>query len=152
MSDGDKGDLKSLRKLWYKKLKDEGFRDIEISKFGNELEYGPLMGRTSSPYSNKREYNAGRFDTKGYEYYHSISTFLAHNPFYPGRASLMWHRWILELYAEGMSIRKILKRWEQGLLPVPRERLHVPTIHEAIQTHLPTIQAWYEQYKIDTGE
>lgn len=108
MGKGAKGDLKSLRKLWYKKLKDEGFRDIEISKFGNELEYGPLMGRTSSPYSNKREYNAGAYDTRAYEFYHGISTFLAHNPFYPGRASLMWHRWILELYAEGVSITLII--------------------------------------------
>lgn len=149
---GAKGDLKTLRKLWYKKLKDSGFRDIEISKHGNELEYGPLMGRTSSPYSNKREYNAGQYETGAYEFYHGISTFLAHNPYYPARASLMWHRWILELYAEGVSIRKILKRWESGELKALKRRLHVPTIHEVIHMHLPTIQKWYKEYKERTGE
>ena len=86
-------DLQKLQKLWYKKLKEEGFKDIEDPE-------GPRNGGRNASYSfeyiNMDQYQAVQ------DYYSMARQFSHEYAFNEVHNRIIW-----EYYAEGISVRKI---------------------------------------------
>ena len=136
----NKRDFRKLQKKWYAKLAKEGFKDLEVSqRTGNFREIGMLQG--ANIHQIKNTYERRSF---GAQLLNRVELFLVHNPNYPFGATRMWERWILELYSEGVSMRKILAKFNSGELIAFKKKVHLPTIHEVIHSHLGIIKKWYE--------
>lgn len=100
----DEDDLKVLKKIWYKKLKDSGFQDIEDINSPREL-----LKTWHSNYF-MRKYTPDEFEAKA-SYYRRCSHFLYDYSFDSDRERLVW-----ELHSEGLSFRDIAKRlWRYRL-------------------------------------
>lgn len=94
-----KDNLERLTKIWYDKLKDEGFEDIEW--------FNPKQsGGQNTPYlkdsalNYKRRYN--EFTAKHYQIMQNFCTFAT----FPSKK----HRYIIEFYTEGITFREIIKK------------------------------------------
>ena len=87
--------LKELQKLWYKKLEEQGFRDIEQSD-------GRL--REWDSFYFQHHFNPDLFRLK-HHYYYQATQFLNHlrdNPETPELHIEIWH-----MHSEGMGVRQI---------------------------------------------
>jgi hypothetical protein len=84
--------LKKLERIWYKKLKKDGFHDIE---------YSP--GTIKRGYSRSPQYLNQLSRTATEEYYGLASTFLNEYKFESEREAAIW-----EYHAEGLSTREIV--------------------------------------------
>lgn len=108
-------ELLKLQRLWYKRLKAEGFADIESMDADGSMD-SPMMSRTASGL-------AYRYDESVEEYYRLARHFLYQGAF---ESDIAKHCW--ELHAEGSSYREIVKSlpqngfypyelfWVQGLI------------------------------------
>ena len=85
-----------LQKLWYKKLKDEGFCDIEAMDKEGSMD-SPMMTQTMSGI-------AYRYDPSVEEYYRLARHFLYQGAFESDMAKHCW-----ELHSEGTSYREIVR-------------------------------------------
>jgi hypothetical protein len=132
-------EYRKLRKEWYAKLKAEGFKDLE-SDADSVWESRLLRGKTAGHLKYRI-----KTATSAYYYYHAIQNFLTHNPYWPYKASIMWHRWLLERHAEGASIRDLVRAYQSGLLITPGQKLHIPTAHAIIKKYLPLIAQWNKE-------
>lgn len=84
-----------LRKEWYKKLKEEGFEDVEWqSSHGTQ---SPYMKRSTGSIRRKH-----RFETE--QYYQIVANFATHYPFDSNLESV-----IMQKHALGWSYRRISK-------------------------------------------
>ncbi len=87
--------LKELQDLWYKKLKDDGFKDIETSEYFLKW---PVEGQIQQNlHENRSRYNEAKQD-----YYRLVGYFLHDYDFKVDKEKLIW-----EMHAEGLSLRKI---------------------------------------------
>lgn len=104
-------ELKKQQKVWYKKLKESGFEDIEY--FDKDMEPKHLLrgGSKFSPLTNEQE-NSMNYSSVGilneYEatvsYYDKARSLLHTIPFKNEQERLIW-----EMYSEGEAVRKIGK-------------------------------------------
>jgi len=91
----DDPELKALQKHWYKKLKDEGFNDIEDTNSPREL-----LKQWHSTYFY-RHYTVETFQDKQ-DYWRTCSRFLHSHTFQTVHEKKVW-----ELYCDGQSLRQI---------------------------------------------
>lgn len=91
-------DFKKLQKKWYKKLKDEGFKDIEVS---NEFEKLDTVLKGSKDQSL---FNLNTFDAKR-AYYYYAEQFLNYHEFDNESDRQMW-----ELHASGYFHKEIAEK------------------------------------------
>lgn len=89
-------EYKRLKKIWYKKLKESGFNDIETGDVQVRLK----GGSSSSRY--KKAYGEGVYQQTRQEYYYMAHQFLHGYEFKSGLDKAIW-----EYHVEGISIRKI---------------------------------------------
>lgn len=90
--------FKDLQVLWYQKLKDAGFEDIENTR----IEGAPLVYYHSHRFATA--YNP-LFFSQRQEYYRLAGIFLYHHEFDSSTERSIW-----ELHSEGLSIAKIAIR------------------------------------------
>lgn len=90
--------FEETKRLWYKKLKDSGFKDIE---YNDVNENGPLM--KSGPQSVKNTKNEILRDAVE-SYYRMCYHFLNWYDFENDTEKVIW-----EYHTEGLSVRKIVK-------------------------------------------
>lgn len=83
-------EFKALQDKWYKKLKQEGFEDIE--RAGGALKTDPMQ-------NIKTFYDQGSFEAKQ-SYHSSVGYFLHHHKFTSEKERLIW-----EYHSNGVSIR-----------------------------------------------
>jgi hypothetical protein len=97
--------LLKLQREWYKRLKSEGFSDIESMDQDGSMD-SPMMSRTASGL-------AYRYDSSVEEYYRLARHFLYQGAF---ESDIAKHCW--ELHADGSSYREIVKSLpENGFYP-----------------------------------
>jgi len=89
--------LKALQKIWYKKLKDDGFVDIE------EFHENPFLKNSESTYFFRR-YTPEEYAEKE-EYYSCARRFLYRYSFETKLDREVWH-----LHSEGIGYREIADR------------------------------------------
>lgn len=107
----DSPEFKKLKAEWYKRMKDEGFIDIEYAE-------GPIVDqmlkfKSSGVLKNK-------LGKSIYEYYFLLRNFLTHNPDYVKYQGLIGEinkRFIVEKYTEGYSYREIANLSKKLLVP-----------------------------------
>lgn len=109
--------FKALQNKWYRKLKKEGFEDVEDTNSPNEFL------KKWHTYDFKTKYQKGNAESIT-DYYRLASQFLHDYSFETGTEKKVW-----ELHAGGHSIRKIEK-----LLRIDRNRVHkiIRTIKKAM--------------------
>lgn len=89
-----------LQNMWYKKLKDSGFDDIE--------EYNEKLGSDAISFLKRSSKSLSyKYNEETFSYYQTYRDFLSHGDF-----SSCLDRTIWEMYSEGMSIRRILVELE----------------------------------------
>lgn len=86
--------LTALQKLWYRRLKEEGFADIEVMDSLGSMD-SPMMVQTASSIG-------ARFDSSVEEYYRLARLFLHDAEF---ESELERHCW--QLHSEGIAYREI---------------------------------------------
>lgn len=106
-------DLKKLQKLWYDKLKKEGFDDIEQDE--------NYLKRWDSHWFNS-QYSPEYFQNKA-EYYRAAGKFLYEHQFKSELERQIWAK-----HAEGLTIRDIVT-----VLRKARFKLYRRMVHETIQ-------------------
>ena len=97
-----------LQKKWYKKLKDEGFQDIEYTQPNGNEQLG-MLSVGNGNLQRKMRYMGSDAVKNRIKFYDIIQSFLAHNPKW---AKSGRDRFISERYAEGHSYRKIIKLYK----------------------------------------
>lgn len=105
-------ELKTLQKVWYKKLKENGFEDIEDTSSPREY-----LKTWHSSYFQVR-YTPEIFDLKQ-EYYRRASQFLHDHTFVDIIQKKIW-----ELHAEGQSVRAISLALEPLGIQMNKDQVH----------------------------
>jgi hypothetical protein len=132
--------LKQLTKIWYKKLKDEGFKDIEqdelyLKRWSNEFV------RPDANVKNRSDYNVrpttvrnkkNEFQDKQ-DYYYYATQFLNEYPFANNKERIIW-----EYHVNGISMRAISK-----LLKKVRIRISRQTVYKIINRLATQMKAKY---------
>lgn len=126
--------FKKLQKKWYDKIQKRGFKDIE-----HQGRYGEYYLEREL-YSN---YATTTINAK-YTFYARLTNFLTHNPYYPYKASLMWERWALEMYANGASYREIVDYFKKNK-HLCMVKMHLPTLFYILKKHIAYALAWNKQ-------
>lgn len=126
-------DLNKLQKLWYSKLKADGFEDIE-------QENGMLKEWSSKFYTSQfKETNGTKAEDKipiNYakaEYYRLAEHFLNSHKFKNRLESLIWN-----LHSQGMSFREIAKKLKNSTNSL---RLNKDNINTVIKTLAKTMMS-----------
>lgn len=94
-----------MQREWYKKLKDDGFKDLEHFSFRtsnpNAGQPGHLLkGQSLWNIANKKHWQ------ETYHHYARLRTFLVHNPSWAGPRPI--HSLVGKMYADGQSFSKIV--------------------------------------------
>jgi len=110
-------DLKTLQKIWYNKLKDTGFNDLETADYNGNLD-GLLNNKGSQALSRI----AKAFNREQETYFRRLTNFVTHNPNWAGNKT---HNLISRLYINGVSYRK--------MLPQLGVKLSVWSVHKVIK-------------------
>ena len=101
MATQPKASFNKLKNLWYKKLKDEGFEDIETDE--DTLKSWSVYGRIGSP-----EYT--RYRQQSADAYYSLADLFLNEHNWPNELE----RIIWEYHANGISTRNITKLLEDA--------------------------------------
>jgi hypothetical protein len=113
-------DLSSLQKIWYKKLKESGFEDIE--DVSSPREY---LKTWHSNYFYQR-YTPESFEFKQ-EYYRKASLFLHMYSFewFPGSSIVNWmEREIWRQHSEGISLRAIALHFQNMGISTNKDKIN----------------------------
>jgi coproporphyrinogen III oxidase-like Fe-S oxidoreductase len=129
-------DLRQLQRQWYAKLKDEGFKDIEIFNFrrGNPNAGEPsdyLHGHSLAQYAKMEHWG------QGYHYYSRLRNFLTHNPRWSGPRAV--HSLVARLYTEGLAFSRIVKEVRAAGLKDNMNKWHV---HHMVKEFEAKALAW----------
>ena len=119
-----KDNFKELQKQWYKKLKDEGFQDIEASN----AEMFPRPGRSHVSDDSPDKILAIM------EYYSMARSFLIDHEFKSEKHKTIW-----EYHSEGMSVREI----SLVMKPLELPGTDKSTIHQTIKSLEKLMKARY---------
>lgn len=121
-----KPDLAQLKREWYKKLKKEGFDDIEA----DETRLKTWSSGTGSPYRNTYKYKENMFDAKA-DYYRLAEHFLNEHRFKNNTERTIWEyhangigfRSIVDIYSELKIKQKITVHFVRYLIKDLREKM-----------------------------
>jgi hypothetical protein len=95
-------EFKALQADWYRRLKDEGFRDLEnLDSKGNDRADYRLHGRSLTQI-------ARLYDSAVERHYARLRNFATHCPSFGSN----WDRFVLKRYAEGISYQQICNEYE----------------------------------------
>jgi hypothetical protein len=125
--------LAELQAIWYKKLADTGFKDLET--FSKRPGAAALVNQ---PLLSGSTYGLGqRANPETLHHYRRVDCWLAYN------ADLLKPqlRRVLELYSGGMPYRAILATLEEEGLTRPK-RLNLYSLHKTLKTWLLKIKQW----------
>ena len=126
----------ALQAKWYKKLKDEGFEDIERISPGGHTNESIMEKSDGNLKKTLRAHGVSGIENRQ-KFYSLISNFLAWNPKWTEcRRSLF----IMEQYEAGLSYRKILKLWAKRY---PKRRpFSVFVVFQTVRRFLPICMQW----------
>lgn len=99
----DNKEFKSLKSTWYKKLKKEGFNDIEQKIPGRKDEY--TLKKWSNRFNPKAPWNSIPLLRESKEAYYRLAGFFLHEHEFP---SILDQK-IWELHCEGLGAREVAK-------------------------------------------
>lgn len=106
---GDPKAFQRLQKRWYGRLRDTGFKDIEVTKEGFDEPAPNLQG------ASLRDI-ADRYTPERETYYRILTNFLTHCPYYEKRRPLK--RLVALMYAEGKTYRNIVREVKKRRMTV----------------------------------
>lgn len=120
--------LEEARRIWYLKLRQSGFRDLETSGLKPwRIHDGPLMG-------NSLQTIARMYQPETELFYRRVTHYLTHNPDPMRDATL---NRVCKMFAEGVSYREITRR-----IRAKGGRMNIHKVHHIVRRLLEAVKTW----------
>lgn len=120
--------LEEARRIWYLKLRQSGFRDLETSGLKPwRIHDGPLMG-------NSLQTIARMYQPETELFYRRVTHYLTHNPDPMRDATL---NKVCKMFGEGISYREITRR-----IRAKGGRMNIHKVHHIVRRLLEAVKTW----------